>query len=248
MKGLFSSMSSWVQIPTEISQKNYGLALADVLDVLSAVMPNSKTVAAIVKYGNFAVSISKASSASDFDQALESAALPVGSYAVKRHSYKNISLNAYAGIFGAIQYYPGVIPASVIKQNTLLGFTAPVGIAYSWGSCYASGKKKDSLRGSSNTIFLSVIDIGSVTSFRLTHDSTSTLPDFKWTNVLAPGIFYFYGFAKSPISIGGGVQYGPQLRSVTNNTAEILPSAVTYRLLVLVDIPLFNLFTRTELK
>jgi len=241
-------MSSWVQIPGEIAAKNYGLALTNVLDVLSILMPNSKTVAQVVKYGNFAVTISKANSASEFDQALESAALPVGSYAVKRHSYKNISLNAYAGVFAAVQYYPGTIPASVIKQNTLLGFTAPVGIAYSWGNCYWDSKKRDSLNGSSSTIFLSIIDIGSVTGFRLTHDSTATLPSFTWANVLAPGLFYIYGFAKSPISIGGGVQYGPQLRSVTNNSAEVLPSAVTLRLFVVVDIPLFNLFTRTDLK
>jgi len=243
---VFLAMNSWVQVSAEIASDNYGLALSDVVDVLQLLINDPKVVAAVNKYGGFAVSIAKAKSAQDFDKALEAAALPVGSYQIKRSSYKNISLNAYAGLFGAWQHYPGDLPAGVKRDNSLIGFTAPVGVAYSWGSYYHSGTKKDSLQGSSNTIFLSVLDVGAITSFRLTHDSSATLPDFKWNNVLAPGLFYIYGFRRSPLSLGGGVQYGPQLRSITNNAAVVLPSAITYRLFLVVDIPLFDFYTRRE--
>jgi hypothetical protein len=239
------------QISADVADSNYGLALSHVIVLLPEVVniSNTKTLALLQDYGNFAISIAKAKTNTDLENALSTAALPVGSYRIKRNSYKNIALNAWAGGFGGTQHYPGTLPDGVKRDNWLLGFTAPVGISYNWGQVYQSTTtkgKKGALKGYSNTVFLSIFDVGSITSFRLTHDTTATLPDFKWQNLLAPGVFYVLGFRNSPLSLGGGVQYGPQLRSITNNTAVILPSAVSVRLFLAVDIPMFNFFTRTQ--
>lgn len=260
-----ADLTSWLKKVTDLSQvaadaadSNYGLALTHIIAVLpdfidTAKNPNLVQAFNILKtYGNFAVSIAKAKTSADLENALSTAALPIGSYRIKRASYKNISLNAWAGGFLGTQHYPGAVPNSVKRDNQLAGFTAPVGIAYSWGQIYyedkKNGSKKGQLKGISNTILLNIVDVGSLTAFRLTHDSTATLPDFKWQNVLAPGLFYILGLRNTPLSVGGGVQYGPQLRSITNNTANVLPSAISFRLFLAVDIPIFNFFTRTQAK
>jgi hypothetical protein len=92
------------------------------------------------------------------------------------------------------------------------------------------------------------VDIGAVTAFRLKEDSTETLPELTWSNLLAPALYYVHGFKNSPISCGLGVQYGPQVRSIKNNTAEVLPSAWSARLFIAVDIPIFSFYSRTEKK
>jgi hypothetical protein len=235
---------SFTELVVNIKEKNYGLALASAIDMISNFVNNPSTINIIKKYGNFAVSIAKAENKNDMLAALETAALPVGSYRIKRNAYSNISLNAYAGISGGVQIFSSDVPAGVEKTNNIFGFTAPIGLAFSWGF----RNKNDSLKGSSSTIFLSALDIGAVTAFRLTNDSTESLPELKWSNLLAPGAFYVYGFNKSPISCGLGVQYGPQLRSIKNNSAVILPPAFSIKLFVAVDIPIFNFHSRSEKK
>jgi hypothetical protein len=248
------------KIAADMADSNYGLAFTDLISYIKTdIEPllqadDQKTLNILLpiiqQYGGFAVSVAKAKSNADLESALESAALPVGSYRIKRTTYKNISLNAWAGVFGGWQTYPGSVPTSVNTNNFAYGFTVPIGVAYSWGEIATEDNndrkiKKGDLNGNSNTLFLSIIDLGAITAFRAFHDSTATLPDFKWQNTLAPGLFFVHGFRQSPLSFGGGIQYGPQLRSVTNNVAVTLPSALTVRLFLAVDIPLLNFYTRT---
>jgi hypothetical protein len=248
-------LSDLTEVAADVLDSNYGLALTQIITIIPDFIDtnaNSKTLTLLKTYGGFAVSIAKAKTSADLESALSTAALPVGSYRIKRNAYWNISLNAWAGVSGGIQHYPGTLPAGVKQDNGLLSFAAPVGVAISWGNTYSSGPNKGKFKGVSNTILVNVIDIGSVTAFRLTHDTTSTLPNFSWQNILAPGIFYIYGFRNSPLSLGGGVQYGPQLRSIsessgsTQGTATILPAAISYRLLLAVDIPIFSFWTKTQ--
>ncbi|MEO8404143.1 MAG: hypothetical protein ABI480_06095 [Chitinophagaceae bacterium] len=246
MTEIMATIKLMNDILTDLKDKNYGLALTKVIDLMTVFKSDLKVIDAVKKYGNFAVSVAKSKDKNEMLAALDAAALPVGSYRIKRNSFSNISLNSYAGIAGGFQHFSSTVPSSVKKTNGVVGFTAPVGLAFSWG--HRKKVDKDSLSGSSSTLFISVIDLGAVTAFRLTHDSTETLPDLKLKNVLAPGIFYVYGIKKLPISVGAGVQYGPQLRSIKDNAAVILPSAWSARIFVAVDIPFFSFFTRTERK
>ena len=235
-------VKSFTELVVNIKEKNYGLALTKAIDMLSTFINDNAAINLVKKYGNFAVSVAKAENKNDMLAALRTAALPVGSYRIKRNSFQNISLNAYAGITGGFQTFSSDVPATIKKTNTILGFTAPIGLAYSWGY----KKNADSVNGSSGTIFLSMLDIGAVTAFRLTNDETETLPELKWSNLLAPGIYYVHGFKKTPLSAGLGVQYGPEVRSIKDNSAVVLPAAWSGRLFLAVDIPIFNFFSRTE--
>ncbi|HXB90789.1 MAG TPA: hypothetical protein VNU72_00805, partial [Puia sp.] len=247
-KGMLTKLSDLSQIASDVADSNYGLALTHIIAALPDFIGTShqQTIDALKNFGYFAVAIAKAKTNADLESALSSAALPVGSYRIKRNSFKNFSLNAWAGGFLGTQHFTGTVPPGVKQDNGLGGFTAPLGVAYSWGQVWYSGDNKGKLKGYSNTILLNVIDIGSITAFRLTHDTTAALPDFKWQNILAPGIFYIFGWRNSPLSLGGGVQYGPQLRGFTDNSAIVLPPAISFRLFLAVDIPLFNFYTRTQ--
>lgn len=239
---IITSLNSLVSIKSDLQDKNYGLAFTQAITVISVFITDRTTLNTIKKYGNFAVSVTTSKDQNEMLQALRTAALPVGSYRIKRNAYESFSLNAYAGLFGGWQKFSSSVPAGVKGENTLLGFTAPIGIAYSW-----SGKKPGGdWRGSSNTIFISALDLGAVTSYRLTHDSTQALPDISFKNLIAPAAYYVYGFKKLPLSAGLGVQYGPELRSIKDNSPTILPSAWSIRLFLAIDIPFFNFYSRTE--
>lgn len=60
-------------------------------------LPDKKIISGIFKYANFFASVVKAESADDVANAIESAALPAGSYSIKQRAVFNISLNGYIG-------------------------------------------------------------------------------------------------------------------------------------------------------
>jgi hypothetical protein len=229
---------------TDIQDKTYGLLVTHVTSILQegGLASNSKALTVIRQYGSFAASVVSATNQQEVTDALETAAMPVGSYRVKRTAYLDIALNAYAGgFYGYQQYFRGEVPANVNTTNTLAGFTAPVGISIS----KALSHNQNAKGSSSATLFLSVIDVGAVTAFRLQNDNTANLPDFTWANLLAPGGFFIYGFKNSPLSVSAGIQYGPGLRSLTATSTTVVPPAWSMRVGLLIDIPVFDFYTKT---
>ncbi len=251
-----------------VSMKNQGLALTQALELvetLSESFPayfssgiHDETSGILMRYGNFMVTFARADSKEEMLAALEAAALPVGSYRIKRESIYNISLNMYGGAFLGKEYFTGDSVSDATRSAPAFGATAPVGIAFSAGfpgknsrsvHSYSRNYKSDkSLSGWSGSLFFAVIDLGAVFAFRL-QDSVSALPDLKWINILAPGAYAMLNIKGTPLSIGGGVQYGPQLRSIAirdnaGAVAEIQPQAFRFHSMIVVDIPFANIYTR----
>lgn len=147
------------------------------------------------------------------------------------------------------------------KWSPIFGVHAPIGITGSYGSINKNGKTNGSL-----SAFLTILDIGSVTQFRLQNPivevdgsemkttSFNELPEIKLENIFAPGGYLVYGFPSLPISLGCGWQYGPALRGITINqeaelnqeilTNNIVSSSWSWRLFIAVDIPLLNLYSK----
>ena len=72
----------------------------------------------------------KAESPEEVESAIEAAALPAGSSSIKKNSAFNISLNSYiGGYFGRSFNNTDMIDG----DNSTVGVTAPVGIAFSLG-------------------------------------------------------------------------------------------------------------------
>lgn len=192
----------------------------------------------LIKYGSFIANVAQAENSDQVQAAIEAIALPVGSASIKKKSKQNIALNAYVGLSPGIEHN-----GDTGKYNFSFGVNAPIGIAISNG---IYDVKKDKEKGSS-TWFVSLIDLGAVTSYRFGDSDTENIPEIKLENIFAPGLFYVYGLPKWPLSIGLGGQLGPQLRKITNDAISLQSKATfSFRIFVAIDIPLLNFYTKSR--
>ena len=197
-----------------------------------------KVLPKILKYGNLAASIAKAETSDEVEAAIEAIALPSGSSSIKRKSISNVALNAYVGLAGGREHN-----GETDDTKFSFGVNAPVGIAISWGHRLSKQHKE---RGSSSA-FLSLIDLGAITTFRFGDDETEDIPEIKLENIFAPGLYYVYGIRNSPVSIGLGGQFGPQLRKVTSENLDLQSKPTfSFKLFIAVDIPLLNFYTKSR--
>jgi hypothetical protein len=266
---VFLTVSHAVNIYDLSVEQKYSLIITEALSLFNDLgLSGTPFLSTFKKYGLFISNVAQAETAQEVKEALDIAALPVGSYKIKRNSFFDISFNAYPGLAVGTEFRSGV-PAGfdVARVNPTIAFTAPVGLGFSWGQVREKPfHKTDStinqyvvqemrngrwfsryMTGRSHTLFFSVLDIGAVTSFRLIDDDTETLPEFNWNNILAPGVYYLNGWKNSPLSMGIGMQYGPQLRKIeAGGTAGVLEkSFFSLRVLLVVDVPIFSFYTRT---
>lgn len=220
-----------------------------------------------LKYGSFMAALAEAEDAETAKVVLEATVMPVGSARIKRDTKSNVALNAYLGGFLGSEYL-----TDLSEWKGIVGIYAPVGVSFSWGvrekltkqveEGILSPHKKDSLERLSKkkknyrskgswSLFLSMIDIGAVTAFRMDDDSTEALPELRLQNILAPGLQIVKGCANSPLSFGIGIQAGPMLRTIRGEEGlepkAIFNDKLNYRIqaFLAVDIPLINFKTET---
>jgi len=224
-----------------IDSSRYGLAAINLIEFLENVVPGKmkpEEKTQFIRYTSFITNVLSAESKDDMMQALETSANPVGSYRVKRNSTFNLSLNSYAG---------GFVGTNNIDSNRpfLYGFTAPVGLYFGWGNQMRKDKI-DHDNGKSFGVFLPIVDVGAVTVFRLKDEKTE-LADVSWSNVFSPGAYFTFGFGKCPISLNLGGQMGPELNSIDASGKPILvPKEFYWRVSVVVDIPIFDFYTKQQ--
>jgi hypothetical protein len=235
----------------DIKSQNYTSLVLHTSDILNALLKDEYSFKDnYIKYGTFMAGIIEADNSDEVKAAIEAAVLPVGSSSIKRETFSNISLNAYLGPMAGSEYL-----GASDKWSTVLGVTAPLGVAFNWGN-YCNGKrnnppetklncKGNQKGGNAFTLFIPLIDVGSIATFRLNDESSEVAAEIKLENIIAPGLYAYWGLAKVPISIGLGGQVGPQLREVTAEQIDV-DKNFYFRigLNVVVDIPFFNFYTR----
>jgi len=218
----------------------------------------------LLKYGNFAAQIAAAENSDQVEEAIEAVALPAGSSRIKRETPFNVALNGYLGFFGG-----GEQILSLDKKTIgTYGITAPIGISISRGHSiffFSTGESgwKNGKCGWSTSLFISIIDIGALASFRATQTQTSSndtitttpqIPNIQFKNIISPGAFISLGIPKCPLSINLGAQIGPNLRSIsvssdsnptiTNNYADQMYWRFSISLVA--DIPIINFYTKSR--
>ncbi|MFM2268404.1 MAG: hypothetical protein RL757_1845 [Bacteroidota bacterium] len=223
-----------------VREKNYAIVLNNtlgILDQLNNIADESvkkdiqNLIASVSFYGAFGCDLLKSKNDKEIENVLNNYALPVGSYRHKRLWGQNIHINAYAGGFvgGERLRLPNY---SYDSTATIFGFSAPIGIDYSW----INGG------GSANSVFLSIVDLGAVVSYRVGGGPVYAQPALKLENILSPGISYFRHFKKNPISIGATLQMSPRLRQLTVDNSVVNSNfALRGGLSVVVDIPIFRI-------
>ncbi len=212
----------------------------------------------VFRYSAFLAAVATSRSPEDIKQAIRAIALPPGSFSIKRRSFANISLNAYPGLTGGMEAIQNDLGR---KWAPNFGFTAPVGLAVSWGYRSSINNKKylenvkyrrrvdrsldmrndRYLNGHSGSLFFSVIDLGALVLFRLDDDSSALPEDVGLQQVFSPGVMYSHGFPQLPISVLVGMQISPQLRKFGDAPADALRLNVG----ITVDLPMANFHTRS---
>lgn len=242
---------------TNISKKNYSAAINDVVRIYNLVRvkplqdkpgdDNKKAASASVliqnrlaKYGSFMASVATAKTPDQVADAIEAAALPVGSSRVKRETLFNVAVQAYVGPYVGYEKIRGVDSGKI----NAYGITAPIGVSVSKGNSILFFKSNTH---SSSTIFFSLVDIGALTAFRFTNDSTEKIPTIELKDIVSPGIFFSHGFGKTPLSLNIGYQVGPLLRKVKLDENLVGKSYSRISVSIVVDIPVFNLYSRSKL-
>lgn len=217
----------------------------------------------IVKYGGFMAAMAKAENSDQVQEAIEAVALPAGSARIKRLSSFNVALNGYVGLYLGNEK----INKIDTEFKSTFGLSAPVGISISRGHSlfFIRSGGKDWFNGFSSSLFISIIDIGALASFRFTEtnvpvagDTTTAtvyqVPEIQLKDIISPGAFVSIGIPKSPISLNMGVQIGPNLRKVSiaddpsagvvNEYSERMYTRWSVGLVV--DIPILNFYSKPK--
>jgi hypothetical protein len=228
-------------ITGDLKRKNYSSAIVNAALLYESCIPKasdtSKFVVKLLKYGTFMATLAQASNSDEIEKTIEAFALPSGSASLKRNALVDVSLNAYTGLFWGWEKEIAEGTADVMHE--IGGINAPIGIALSTSKLNMSW-----LYIQSKTLFISIIDIGAVTAYRFKNDSVDNLPELKFENIIAPGVHIVFGLKDLPVSIGGGVQYGPSLRSVSDSAATInTVHGYRWNIFAAVDIPLWNIYS-----
>jgi hypothetical protein len=245
-------------IDTLIHEKNISASTKDPVDgaltAKEALDKFSTFIDKLEPYAIFMGNMVEAKDEKEVKAALENVVLPVGSSTIKKNTSGwsgNIAIQSYLGAYGTIHS-----PASLVQSawTDKFGVTAPIGIAWTPG-CLSWR------RGGSISVFASLFDIGAIVDYKLKKDSTinangskeqvvSKDYEIQLGQILSPGGFLVYGFPWNlPLSLGFGAQYGPGLSKIDagGNTVITNPS-VRWNLFLAVDIPVFNLKNKINLK
>ncbi len=204
---------------------NFDSARKEFVDSIKKIeVLNPKILSAVLKYGNFMASVVKAESGEEVEQALESVVLPAGSYSIKQKAAFNVSVNGYIG-------YAWDFTSKLYAH----GIYAPVGISISRGSVKKNGF---TLSG-----FVSLIDVGSIATYRLQDDSTKTLKqDVRLESIFSPSAQIFIAPIRNfPLAIGGGWRKTPKLFYSNKTDFTAIPSRDVFNLSILMDIPFFTI-------
>jgi len=183
----------------------------------------------ILKYGSFVAAMASAKTADDAEAAIESVALPVGSYTIKQKSDFNLSVNGYVGY--AFDFNGGMSS----------GIYAPIGIAASKGL----GPKK---KGGALTLFAGVLDVGGIVAYRSQNSTTTTLKqDVRLESILSPSAQLMYEIPTWPIAVCAGWRLTPKLvYSSSGSDFYVQKPANVLNISILVDIPFFTLVNNAK--
>lgn len=124
--------NSLIDIYGAVANKNYSLALISSMELIRLGLGDrlGNEEPEILRYGAFMVALAKAENAAQIKSVIKAMALPVGSYGIKRRNYFNLSLNAYPGLTSGTELAFNNDSSRWAYNG---GFTAPIGLSFSWG-------------------------------------------------------------------------------------------------------------------
>ena len=219
----------------DLKRENYSSAIMNLTKAITLlpIKDNKKVAKVIMKYGVFASEVAEAKTPEQAKSVIERHAMPVGGSSKKKHASFDISINSYMGLSGGSET---LITDSTSYTASYVSPATPIGISISKGFG----------RGGSVSLFIPIIDVGALATYRLNDNDFGDLPELTFGNVFSPGGYLVYGMGGDiPIAIGFGAQMGPNLRKVSNSQFDVT-EARGFRMGVFlaVDIPIFSIYSK----
>ncbi len=204
--------------------QNYSTGLLYLTKVLTEIDSTStvlkKINGVLGNQGLFIAQMAESENSDDVASILENFAAPTGSWRDKRTAQWNIALDSYIGP----AYY------SIKDNDSRLAFSTPVGVSVTIPFNHV-------------TFFVSAFDLGPLTSFRLTND-TSQIANVYLKEILSPGAFVSINFGDNyPVTLNAGYQQFPLLAKVgeTENSVNVTRKG-GFSGSIVINIPLFTLY------
>jgi hypothetical protein len=184
------------------------------------------------KYGNFIAGIIDAEESDEVKDLLDNIADPPGSSRTKRTNSLTVGLNAFLGANVGNETWSGN-KLSSDDNFTSVAPSMPFGFAISG----LVGKKKPQ----SISLFLSLIDLGGLFSYRLDPDVIGE-NDINFRNVFKPGVQVQWNLKKSPFYLSAGGHFGPTFRTLDDELISL--NSRRFFLGFGIDVPVFTFYTR----
>jgi hypothetical protein len=226
LRKVLANLDITMDLAIDIQQRNYTGIFNDIIrfvDANNILGNNAVAKAKLVKYLSFGANLASAQNSDEVKDALNAATLPPGSFSVKQKSKFSIGLNAYVG-------YAWDFNGGLYGRNVY----APFGIASSWGINKGNG--------GAVSLFVSIIDVGSLVAYRLNNSATDTLKqEVRLESIISPSAQVIYALPRLPVSICAGVRRTPKLVFEGQTEFRVVTPETVLNLSILIDIPLFNI-------
>ncbi|WP_028296300.1 hypothetical protein [Olivibacter sitiensis] len=228
----------------------------------SLLAQDRRTFQFIRKFSGFLGDVALARDEKQLAKVVESYAMPPSSYKRKRTVWRSLDLVTLPGPFFGIETLG--LGKDTFKGFAVYGFTAPIGISYSWGTGRpikgGNLSEKDLLnpgnvkvkngqaqhrRKLTYSLTATLIDIGAVVSYRLGDQDGGLPQELRWEQFLSPAAHFSISIPGTPLVGSTGVQYTPRLRNFNDGTSTPKNAHRIY-LGLLFDLPMFNLWEKKE--
>lgn len=244
------------EIGEGISTKQYGKVLDGSISIIkrTAFLYSDKkldtgTITKLQRFGSFMLNIIDAKDADAVESALDEL-VPKGQYSLKNTKPFTISLSAYPGIFAGaetIKKYKTDASGNIDYKSKKEASTSmslspylPIGLDFNIGDKVRS-KKPD--KHASTNFFIQFLDLGSVLNYRLTSDTTEQSdPDISFKQLLSAGFSVMRHFGNSPLTLGAGINYTPDLRKIAQSGVTYQQNAFRYGIFLSIDVTGLILF------
>lgn len=224
-----------IKIYDNARKKDYNNTIYYTVEILDEFLGSNSTYLDVVNtidnYGNFMTGVINAKNSDETKDVIKKFAAPPASFVLKREYQRTFSITGQPGYFISTEKLEG----SDQKFKFVSGITLPLGLEFTFKN------KLGNDNSASWGVFAQLIDLGAVLNFRI-GDTTSTLPDkMEFKQIFSPGISFNYGFKNSPMTLGLGYQYTPELRVVSKDGNDFYPNGHRIFLRLAWDIPLINI-------
>lgn len=250
-----------VEVYKSIYQKKYSQLISNLSKILQQLLDQSgqntsfiKLLTKLDRFGNFITGVANANNAAQLHDLLGNFLNTTSGYLRKRTSQQTLSITAHPGYYGS-----GEFLATTHTWGLNTGITIPLGLEYTLGftsktalnitrkGYFKKNNQQRFYKGNSLGIFMQIIDVGALINYRFFDDQTQTLPDtITFHQLLAPGVSINYGFKNTPLTLGVGYQYMPQLRKVNHPVSSIpqFSSGQRFFFRISWDLPLLHIWAK----